>query len=85
LAKKTHPDPECRGSTPLDAIMGKRRHRTAIAFLVEAATAPDKSLRVNITVPERELRAIDAAAERHGLTRSAFLVRAARRAIGSAA
>jgi len=72
-------------ATPLDVIMKKRRHRDAIAFLVDVTAAPDKSLRVNITVPERELRAIDAAAERQGLTRSAFLVRAARRAIGDAA
>jgi predicted RNase H-like HicB family nuclease len=74
------PDP-----IPLDIVMKRRRNRSAIAFLVEVAVAPDRSLRVNITVPERELRAIDAAAERQGLTRSTFLVRAARRAIGDAA
>ena len=36
-----------------------------------------KSLRVNITVPERLLNTIDAYAERHGESRSAFLTRAA--------
>ena len=36
-----------------------------------------KSLRVNITVPERLLSTIDEYAERHGESRSAFLTRAA--------
>ncbi|HKP65089.1 MAG TPA: type II toxin-antitoxin system HicB family antitoxin [Casimicrobiaceae bacterium] len=36
-----------------------------------------KSLRVNITVPERLLNTIDEYAERHGESRSAFLTRAA--------
>ncbi|HEX5122516.1 MAG TPA: type II toxin-antitoxin system HicB family antitoxin [Rhodanobacteraceae bacterium] len=36
-----------------------------------------KSLRVNITVPERLLNTIDDYAERHGESRSAFLTRAA--------
>lgn len=36
-----------------------------------------RSLRVNITVPERLLNTIDEYAERHGESRSAFLTRAA--------
>jgi len=38
-------------------------------------------VRVNVTLPEDALRAIDAFAESRGLTRSGFLAAAARRAI----
>jgi len=38
-------------------------------------------VRVNVTIPEATLRAIDAFAESHGYTRSGFLVTAARRAM----
>jgi len=44
---------------------------------VDLAKLSAKSLRVNITVPERLLNTIDEYAERHGESRSAFLTRAA--------
>lgn len=48
-----------------------------LAFLV---TIPDnKAVRVNISLPEMALRQIDAAAKQQGFSRSAFLVRAARK------
>jgi len=42
-------------------------------------------VRVNITLPEDVLAAVDRAAGGQGLSRSAFLARAARRAMGEAA
>jgi metal-responsive CopG/Arc/MetJ family transcriptional regulator len=37
----------------------------------------DKAARINITLPQRILRAVDAHARRQGETRSGFLARAA--------
>ena len=57
-------------------------HAHGLAFLV---TVPDnKAVRINISVPESELRKIDAAAKKRGLSRSAFLVQAATKEIGAA-
>jgi len=44
---------------------------------VDLAKLDDKSERVNVTLPHRVLRAIDAHARRQGETRSGFLARAA--------
>jgi metal-responsive CopG/Arc/MetJ family transcriptional regulator len=43
-----------------------------------------KTERVNITIPEATLRAIDQYAKRHGFSRSAFLVNAAKRVMRDA-
>lgn len=68
------PDP-----TPLDGITGHPDHRDAVAVLaVQAPEAATPSVRINITLPEAMLKRIDRYAARHGLTRSGFLVRAAR-------
>ena len=65
--------------TSLDAVMAKPEHTDAIAFLV---SVPDpKPKRINITMPETDLRAIDAYAKRKNLSRSAFLLKAAKRAM----
>jgi predicted RNase H-like HicB family nuclease len=69
----------------LEAILEEAENRRAVAFLVEAPTAPVRSVRVNITIPEDTLRAIDRYAADRGLTRSGFLARAARRALDDAA
>lgn len=62
--------------TPLDGITAHPDHRDAVAVIaVQAPEAATPSVRINITVPER----IDRYAAKHGLTRSGFLVRAARR------
>jgi metal-responsive CopG/Arc/MetJ family transcriptional regulator len=60
--------------------MSDPENRDGVAILVSLFTAP-KTVRVNITLPEDALRDIDAFAEGHGLTRSGFIVAAARRAI----
>ncbi|MBI5570179.1 MAG: type II toxin-antitoxin system HicB family antitoxin [Desulfomonile tiedjei] len=63
----------------LDRVMADPANADAVPFLV---TVPDtKTKRVNITVPEHELQAIDECAQRHNLSRSAFLLEAAKRAI----
>lgn len=68
--------------TELSEIMAERENRDAVAFLVPVEIEA-RSVRVNITLPESDLRRIDRYAERHGLTRSGFLVHAARRAISA--
>jgi predicted RNase H-like HicB family nuclease len=52
---------------------------------VDLSKLSTKAVRVNITVPDRLLSAIDAYAERHGETRSGFLTRAAMEAMEAAA
>jgi predicted RNase H-like HicB family nuclease len=44
---------------------------------VDLSQLGDKAARINITLPRRILRAVDAHARRHGETRSGFLARAA--------
>jgi len=69
----------------LEAVMAERENREAVAFLVPAPTPATRAVRVNITLPEDVLAAVDRAAGGQGLSRSAFLARAARRAMGEAA
>jgi len=54
--------------------------RDGVAILVPVELK-FKSVRVNVTLPEDALRAIDAYAEHHGYTRSGFLVSAAKQII----
>jgi predicted RNase H-like HicB family nuclease len=51
---------------------------------VDLSKLSTKAVRVNITVPDRLLSAIDAYAEKHGETRSGFLTRAAMEAMEAA-
>ena len=69
----------------LHQVMATRENRAAVAFLVEVPAPQPRAVRVNITVPESELAAIDNYASAHGFSRSAFLVRAARQAMAQAA
>lgn len=69
----------------LDAIMVDREHRDAVAFLVSAPARVMRAVRINITLPEDVLAEVDRAAEAQGLTRSAYIARAARRAMADAA
>jgi predicted RNase H-like HicB family nuclease len=72
------PIPEARS---LDDIVADPSSAGAVPFLV---TVPDtKAKRVNITVPESELAVIDDYARRHKISRSAFLLEAAKRAMDS--
>ena len=65
----------------LDEIMADPHNAGAVAFLVATPESAPKIVRVNITVPEPDLRAIDTFASSHGLTRSGLLVEAARQFI----
>jgi predicted RNase H-like HicB family nuclease len=68
----------------LEAVMSDPENRDGVAILVSPAPHAVKAVRINITVPEDALRAIDRYAEEHGLTRSGFLTAAARRAMETA-
>lgn len=65
----------------LELIMNDRENREGVAILVNAPSATPKIIRVNITLPEDVPAEVDAYAERPGLTRSGFLVKAARKAL----
>ncbi len=67
----------------LEAIMQDPENRDGVAILVPL-DEPTRTVRVNITLPEDTLRAIDAHAEANGFMRSGFLAAAARKAIGAA-
>jgi predicted RNase H-like HicB family nuclease len=61
----------------LEAVMADPENADAVAFLVSVPEAADRTVRVNITLPERLLRRIDERAK----NRSAFLARAAEKAL----
>ncbi len=63
------PDP-----SPLDEIMSNPDYQDGVAFLV-SVKEPGKTVRVNITLSEQQLREIDQSAQAHELTRSAYLVK----------
>jgi predicted RNase H-like HicB family nuclease len=69
----------------LEDVMADVDNRDAVAILVDAPKATGKSVRLNITLADDLIEQIDRHAEEHGLTRSGFLARAARRALESAA
>ena len=81
LVEDGQPVPEPSG---LDAVMHDPDNRAGVAILVPADVKV-RSVRVNVTLPEDALREIDRYAESHGLTRSGFLVTAARRVMADAA
>lgn len=60
----------------LDTIMIDDDFKDGVAFLV-GYTPPAKTVRVNITVAENDLAAIDSAAKKAGATRSSFLIKSA--------
>lgn len=63
----------------LDDIMADPDNEGALPFLVRV---PDpRTRRVNITLPESDLEAIDAYARQHKMSRSGFLLDAAKRAM----
>jgi predicted RNase H-like HicB family nuclease len=64
----------------LDEIMKVRENREAVAFLVDAKIA-ERAIRINVSIPEKELRAIDAYAQTRGLSRSGLFLKAAKLAI----
>jgi predicted RNase H-like HicB family nuclease len=68
----------------LEDIMDNPDYSDAAAILiVSVSESKPRSVRVNITVPEDMLRKIDTIAKKRGMSRSSFLVHAARNAISS--
>jgi predicted RNase H-like HicB family nuclease len=61
----------------LEAVMMDPENADAVAFLVTVPEAADRTVRINITLPERLLRRIDKRAK----NRSAFPARAAEEAL----
>ncbi|HEY2050719.1 MAG TPA: type II toxin-antitoxin system HicB family antitoxin [Caulobacteraceae bacterium] len=74
---ETLPEP-----TSLAAVSADPANAGGAPVVITLAPAAAKTVRVNITMAEDVLRAIDAYAEQHGYTRSGFLAAAARRAMG---
>ena len=66
-------------STPIGQLQKKRNYRgwTWAIVDIDASELGDKASRINITLPQRILRAVDAHARKQGETRSGFLARAA--------
>jgi predicted RNase H-like HicB family nuclease len=63
----------------LDEVVADPANVSAVPFLV---TVPDaKTKRINITIPERDLESIDDYAKRRKMSRSAFLLEAAKHAM----
>jgi len=66
----------------LDKIVSSPDSLDVVAFfIVTIKDKKQKKVRVNITVPEEELNQIDSFAKQHGMTRSAFLIKAAQETI----
>jgi predicted RNase H-like HicB family nuclease len=65
--------------SPISQLQKKRSYRgwTWAVVDVDVSELGDKAARVNITLPQRILRAVDANARKQGETRSGFLARAA--------
>ncbi len=68
----------------LDAVAAQPDFAGGTAFLVEYRQ-PVKTVRFNVTADSRDLELIDKFAEKHGYTRSGFLVAAAKKQIEGAA
>ena len=69
----------------LEDIMSDTENRDGVAILVDPPKSAAKSVRLNITLADDLVELIDRHAEAHGLTRSGFLARAARRELERAA
>lgn len=66
----------------LEDLTNDPEHSNAVAFLViDTPELKPKAVRVNVTIPEDTLQQIDATAKKKGMSRSSFLVHAARSAM----
>jgi predicted RNase H-like HicB family nuclease len=66
----------------LEKIISSQKNKNIIAFfIVPIQDKRAKKKRVNITLPEEELHIIDSFAKQHGMTRSSFLLKAAKESI----
>src|SRR5215467_4122202 len=69
-------DPVPEPST-LDSLARDPAMKGAVAFLVHMEPEPEKTVRINITARETQLKEIDRLANRAGLSRSAYMVQSA--------
>jgi predicted RNase H-like HicB family nuclease len=74
------PLPELSG---LEVIMADPENAEAIPFLGSVPDHPSSTVRVNVTMRDTDLKAIDAFAKKCGKSRSAVLTEAARRMIAA--
>jgi len=65
----------------LEDVMTDADNRNGVAILVATPEHSAKTVRVNVTLPEDLLEAVDRYAESHGFSRSGFLAKAAKRAM----
>jgi hypothetical protein len=67
----------------LDDVMADPENAEAIPFLVAVPDHRSRAVRVNLTMSETDLEALDALAKKQGKSRSAILAEAARRMIAA--
>jgi predicted RNase H-like HicB family nuclease len=67
----------------LETIMADAANRDGVAILVAAPERVAKAVRIDITLPEDVLAAVDSYAEANGFTRSGFLASAAKKAMAA--
>lgn len=63
--------------TLLDALAKDPTLKGAVAFLVHVEPKAERTIRINITAREKQIKQIDRMARKLGLTRSAYMVQAA--------
>jgi len=69
----------------IDTVIANPDFADGVLFVVTADNAPEKAVRINISVPENALRLIDKAAEKFHISRSALMVQSTLRQVGVAA
>jgi predicted RNase H-like HicB family nuclease len=67
----------------LEVIMADPDNAEALPFIVEVPDHRPRAVRVNLTMSESDLKAVDALAKKQGKSRSAVLTEAARRMIAA--
>ena len=80
MAELGQPIPE---PSSLEAVMADTDNAEAIPFVVSVPDRRTKNVRINVTMPETDLKVIDAFAKKQGKSRSALLTEAVRRLIAA--
>ena len=65
---------EVPAPSTLDALAEDSARKDAVAFLVHVEPETERTVRINITVREKQLEEIDRLANKAGLARSAYMV-----------
>ena len=81
LTRLSQTDQDWPEPTPLEKVVRPDGVPTAQVLLIDVQIE-ETPVRVNISIGERLLKRIDAAAERRGMTRSGFIAASARTALG---